>query len=202
MGTRFSAAVVRVERRGRLRYERAFGRTRDDAPGLPCFVDTRFDLASITKVFVATVALAQVARGALVARRAAGRRRSRVARYRSSRDHLATHPRARRRLQERRRLPDPARPGRRSLRIDRRARRRAGRADGLQRSRLHRARHDRRAHRGPFARRRRRSRTCARGELVRPHTGRAVPSARRSPPPKPMLGAAAFKPTCTTRKRT
>jgi len=48
-----------------VRYERAFGRTRDDGPALPCFVDTRFDLASITKVFVSTVALAQVAGGAL-----------------------------------------------------------------------------------------------------------------------------------------
>jgi CubicO group peptidase (beta-lactamase class C family) len=65
LGQRFSAAVVRVEHRGRLRYERAFGRTRDDGPALPCFIDTRFDLASITKVFVSTVALAQVAAGAL-----------------------------------------------------------------------------------------------------------------------------------------
>jgi len=56
---------VRIEQRGRVRYERAFGRTRDDGPALPAFVDTRFDLASITKVFVATVALAQVARGTL-----------------------------------------------------------------------------------------------------------------------------------------
>ncbi len=46
-----------------MRYERAFGRTRDDGPSLPCFVDTRFDLASITKVFVATIALEQVRRG-------------------------------------------------------------------------------------------------------------------------------------------
>lgn len=65
LGTRFSAAVVRVEQGGRVRYERAFGRTRDDGPALPCFVDTRFDLASLTKVFVATVALGQVARGEL-----------------------------------------------------------------------------------------------------------------------------------------
>ncbi len=56
---------MRVEEAGRLRYERAFGRTRDDGPALPCFVDTRFDLASITKVFVASVALAHVARGQL-----------------------------------------------------------------------------------------------------------------------------------------
>lgn len=65
LGTRFSAAVVRIEHRGRVRYERAFGRTRDDGPALPCFVDTRFDLASLTKVFVATVALDGVARGVL-----------------------------------------------------------------------------------------------------------------------------------------
>ena len=46
-------------------HERAFGRTRDDGPSLPCYADTRFDVASITKVFVATVALVAVARGAL-----------------------------------------------------------------------------------------------------------------------------------------
>jgi CubicO group peptidase (beta-lactamase class C family) len=65
LGTRFSAAVVRVEQAGRLRFERAYGRTRADEPALPCAVDTRFDLASITKVFVSTVVLAGVARGAL-----------------------------------------------------------------------------------------------------------------------------------------
>jgi CubicO group peptidase (beta-lactamase class C family) len=65
LGVRFSAAVVRVEHRGRVRYERAYGRTRDDGPSLPCYPDTRFDLASVTKVFVATVALAHVARGTL-----------------------------------------------------------------------------------------------------------------------------------------
>ena len=62
---RFSAAVVRVEHRGTVRFERAYGRTRDDGPALPCYADTRFDLASITKVFVSTVALAQAARGEL-----------------------------------------------------------------------------------------------------------------------------------------
>lgn len=56
---------MRVEHRGRLVAERAYGRTRDDGPALPCYPDTRFDVASITKVFVATVALAAVARGAL-----------------------------------------------------------------------------------------------------------------------------------------
>jgi CubicO group peptidase (beta-lactamase class C family) len=62
LGERFSAAVVRVEQHGRVVYERAFGRTRDDGPATPCFVDTRFDLASITKVFVASVALCNVAK--------------------------------------------------------------------------------------------------------------------------------------------
>ena len=66
LGTRYSAAVVRIEQGGRLRHERAFGRTRDDGPALRCSVDTRFDLASITKVFAAVAALAQVERGLLV----------------------------------------------------------------------------------------------------------------------------------------
>ncbi len=65
LGVRFSAAVVRVEHRGRVVHERAFGRTRDRDPALPCFVDTRFDLASITKVFVAAVALRDAARGTI-----------------------------------------------------------------------------------------------------------------------------------------
>jgi len=65
LGMRFSAAVVRVEQGGRPRYERAYGRTRGDEAAPQCFVDTRFDIASITKVFVSTVALAYVARGML-----------------------------------------------------------------------------------------------------------------------------------------
>jgi len=65
LGVRYSAAVVRIEHRGRVVHERAFGRTRDDGPALPCAVDTRFDLASLTKVFVATVALCAVARKTL-----------------------------------------------------------------------------------------------------------------------------------------
>jgi CubicO group peptidase (beta-lactamase class C family) len=63
--TRYSAAVVRIEQGGRLQHERAFGRMRDDGPARPCVVDTRFDLASITKVFVAVAALMQVERGLL-----------------------------------------------------------------------------------------------------------------------------------------
>ena len=62
--SRYSAAVVRVERGGRVAYERAAGALRGDGGGA-VFVDTRFDLASITKVFVSTVALALVARGVL-----------------------------------------------------------------------------------------------------------------------------------------
>jgi serine-type D-Ala-D-Ala carboxypeptidase len=65
LGVRFSAAVVRIEQGGRARYERAFGRTRDDGPALPCYVDTRFDLASLTKVFVSTAALDTVTRKTL-----------------------------------------------------------------------------------------------------------------------------------------
>lgn len=64
LGTRYSAAVVRVERGGRVVYERAAGTLRDDGGGA-AYADTRFDLASITKVFVSTVALALVARGLL-----------------------------------------------------------------------------------------------------------------------------------------
>src|SRR5208283_5312476 len=59
----FTAAVARVERGGELVYERAFGRTRADAKGAPVYVDTRFDLASLTKIFVSTVALDLVAGG-------------------------------------------------------------------------------------------------------------------------------------------
>lgn len=64
-GRFFTGAVARVERRGELVYERAFGTTRSDALQQQVYVDTRFDLASITKLFVATLALQQVARGAL-----------------------------------------------------------------------------------------------------------------------------------------
>ena len=64
LGTRFSAAVLRVEQRGRLLHERAFGTTRT-GDGAPVFVDTRFDLASLTKIFAATVALRHVAAGTL-----------------------------------------------------------------------------------------------------------------------------------------
>jgi CubicO group peptidase (beta-lactamase class C family) len=64
LGTRYSAIVVRVERRGEVVFERAAG-TLHSSTSEPVAVDTRFDLASITKVFVATVALRAVARGEL-----------------------------------------------------------------------------------------------------------------------------------------
>lgn len=64
LGTRYSAIVVRVERGGRVVYERAAGTLRADGGGA-VHPETRFDLASLTKVFVATVALQAVARGEL-----------------------------------------------------------------------------------------------------------------------------------------
>lgn len=64
LGTRYTAIVVRVEHGGDVLYERAAGMLYAGGGGA-CYPDTRFDLASITKVFVATVALAYVARGAL-----------------------------------------------------------------------------------------------------------------------------------------
>ena len=63
IGSWCTAAVARVERRGELVYEAAFGTTRDDAGAQPVYVDTRFDLASITKLFVSTFALQLAAQG-------------------------------------------------------------------------------------------------------------------------------------------
>lgn len=60
-GTRFTAAVLRVERHGTLAFERAYGATDDAASAVPVDGSTRFDLASLTKVFVATAALRAVA---------------------------------------------------------------------------------------------------------------------------------------------
>ncbi|MHB8432631.1 MAG: serine hydrolase domain-containing protein [Candidatus Tyrphobacter sp.] len=59
-GTAFTAAVARIEHAGRLRFERAYGVTRTDAQARPVFADTRFDLASLTKLFTATLALRAV----------------------------------------------------------------------------------------------------------------------------------------------
>lgn len=62
-GTWFTGAVARIEHKGALVFEGAYGATRDDLPGRPVYVDTIFDLASITKLFVSTFALALVAQG-------------------------------------------------------------------------------------------------------------------------------------------
>jgi CubicO group peptidase (beta-lactamase class C family) len=43
-----------------LAFESGYGRTRDDARGQPVFVDTRFDVASLTKLFISMVALRAV----------------------------------------------------------------------------------------------------------------------------------------------
>jgi CubicO group peptidase (beta-lactamase class C family) len=62
-GRRFTGAVLRVERGGRAVSERAYG-TLDDTPGAAAVEPTtRFDLASLTKLFVATAALQAVAAG-------------------------------------------------------------------------------------------------------------------------------------------
>jgi len=60
-GTEFTAAVARVEHRGRVVFERAYGVTRADKLARPVYADTRFDLASLTKLFIATLALQAVA---------------------------------------------------------------------------------------------------------------------------------------------
>ncbi len=62
-GNLFTGAVARIEHRGELVFEEAYGTTRDDEFARPVYVDTRFDLASITKLFVTTLALTLVADG-------------------------------------------------------------------------------------------------------------------------------------------
>ena len=62
-GSRFTAAVLRVERHGRAAFERAYGTLDGEPRARAAEVTTRFDLASLTKVFVATAALLEVARG-------------------------------------------------------------------------------------------------------------------------------------------
>ena len=56
-GSAFTGAVARVEHRGVLLFERAYGATRDDQLAKPVYRDTFFDLASLTKLFVASCAL-------------------------------------------------------------------------------------------------------------------------------------------------
>ncbi|MBD5635433.1 MAG: beta-lactamase family protein, partial [Candidatus Eremiobacteraeota bacterium] len=62
LGSRYTAAVLRVELRGRVAFERAYGSV-DAKDGAAVLVTTRFDLASLTKVFVATALLTAVADG-------------------------------------------------------------------------------------------------------------------------------------------
>jgi CubicO group peptidase (beta-lactamase class C family) len=64
-GVQFTGAVARIEAGGAVAFERAYGTTRLDAGARPVYADTRFDLASLTKPFVATLALQLTARGAL-----------------------------------------------------------------------------------------------------------------------------------------
>ena len=64
-GKAFTAAVARVEHRGTPVYEAAYGATRADEFAQPVYADSRFDLASITKLFVATLALRAVQEGKL-----------------------------------------------------------------------------------------------------------------------------------------
>jgi serine-type D-Ala-D-Ala carboxypeptidase len=63
LGKEYTAAVARIEHRGRVIFERAYGATRGDELARPVYVDTRFDLASLTKLFVATLFLQLVADG-------------------------------------------------------------------------------------------------------------------------------------------
>lgn len=62
-GTWFTGAVARIERGGKLLFEEAYGTTRLDEHSRSIYVDSRFDLASITKLFVSTLALMLVADG-------------------------------------------------------------------------------------------------------------------------------------------
>jgi serine-type D-Ala-D-Ala carboxypeptidase len=62
-GVDFTAAVARIEHRGKLLFERAYGVTRADELARPVYADTLFDLASLTKLFVSTLALQAVGAG-------------------------------------------------------------------------------------------------------------------------------------------
>ena len=56
-GSEFTGAVARIEHRGKVVFERAYGTTRADDLAQPVYCDTCFDLASLTKLYVATIAL-------------------------------------------------------------------------------------------------------------------------------------------------
>ena len=64
-GTRYTAALLRIERDGAPVFERAYG-SLDGSPHAPATeVTTPFDVASLTKIFVACATLRAVERGAL-----------------------------------------------------------------------------------------------------------------------------------------
>jgi len=65
LGKLFTAAVLRVERGGAVVSEEAFGAVDDSAGAPPIALTTRFDLASLTKPFVATAILIAVGEGKL-----------------------------------------------------------------------------------------------------------------------------------------
>ncbi|HKU81977.1 MAG TPA: serine hydrolase [Candidatus Tumulicola sp.] len=71
-GSRFTGAVARIERGGACVFERAYGTTRADGCAQPVYADTRFDLASLTKLFIATLALRLVAADRLTLDASAG----------------------------------------------------------------------------------------------------------------------------------
>lgn len=64
VGTRYTGAILRVERAGRAVFERAYGAV-DAEGGAAISVTTRFDLASLTKLFVAACVLVAASDGAL-----------------------------------------------------------------------------------------------------------------------------------------
>ena len=64
-GRRFTAAVLRVERRGAVVFEAAYGALDDGPNAAHTEGTTRFDLASLTKLFVAALALDAIAQHAL-----------------------------------------------------------------------------------------------------------------------------------------
>src|SRR5581483_7106514 len=64
-GRWFTGAVARIEFRGAPVFERAYGVTRADGYARAIFRNTPFDLASLTKIFVSTLALGAVDAGQL-----------------------------------------------------------------------------------------------------------------------------------------
>jgi CubicO group peptidase (beta-lactamase class C family) len=65
LGVNYSAAVVRIDAGGTPRFCRAYGTLSAEPGAPPVYPDTRFDIASLTKIYVSTVALALVDAGRL-----------------------------------------------------------------------------------------------------------------------------------------